>query len=48
VADNLGAVIFLSYGFDASYLPTAYVVSRIVYLVVIVGLLVAMYRFLHR
>ncbi|MFH5207933.1 hypothetical protein [Antrihabitans spumae] len=48
MADNIGAVIFLSYGFDTSYLPTPYVVSRIVYLIVIAGLLIAMYRFLHR
>jgi len=48
VADDVFSALVLTYGFDASYLTVAYVVSRLVYLVVIVGLLIAMYRFLHR
>ena len=48
MAENGIAAIFLTYGFDGSDLPAIYVASRIVYLGVVIGLMIAMYRFLHR
>ncbi|TSD99937.1 hypothetical protein FOS14_08865 [Skermania sp. ID1734] len=45
-ARTIGSVIGL--GDHSGYFVIAYVVSRIVYLLVVIGLLVALYRFLHR
>ena len=48
MARDAVAAVLLTNGLGGSDLAIAYLVSRVIYLVVIVGLLIAMYRFLHR
>ncbi|HEY7053262.1 MAG TPA: hypothetical protein VH496_14185 [Mycobacterium sp.] len=36
------------YALDMGDLTFAYVATRVVYLIVVLGLIIAMYRFLHR